>query len=123
MALGTKNDGAASWTSTDGGDWVEGTIGLPGGPGVRAIEQDARPCNLVAFDGGLLASASVEDATLTWTSRDGGAWSFDQRLDIAGVQAFSLAALGDQLLIFGNRVDPEAESGFRSVVLRGTSGQ
>lgn len=87
---------------------------------VRATEQDATPCNVVAFDGGLLASASVEDATLTWTSPDGGNWSFDQRIDISGVHAFRIAALGDQVLLFGSRVDPEAESGFRDVLLRGT---
>jgi hypothetical protein len=119
VALGRTGDSAASWTSIDGGDWVEGTIGLPAGPGVRADEQDATPCNVVAFDGGLLASASVEGATLTWTSRDGGDWSFDQRLDILRVHAFRMAALGDQVLLFGDRVDPEAESGFRSVLLRG----
>ena len=123
VALGTTNDGAASWTSIDGGEWVEGTIGLPAGPGVRASEQDARPCNVVAFDGGLLASASVEDATLTWTSPDGQNWSFDQRLDTVRVHPTRMAALGDQVLIFGNRVDPDAQSGFRDVLLRGISGQ
>jgi len=120
VALGTTDDGAASWTSTDGGDWVEGTIGLTAGPGVRVSEQDARPCNVVAFDGGLLASAQVEAATLTWTSRDGGNWSFDQRLDVVGVHVFRVGAVGDHVLLYGNRVDPEAESGFRDVLLRGT---
>ena len=119
VALGTTNDSAASWTSIDGGDWVEGTIGLPGGPGVRASEQDATPCSVVAFDGGLLASAPVEGATLTWTSRDGGNWSFDQLLDISGVYATKIAAVGEHVVLFGNRVDPEAESGFREVLLRG----
>ena len=119
VALGRTGDGAASWTSIDGGDWVEGTIGLPGGPGVRADEQGATPCNVVAFDGGLLASAPVEGATLTWTSRDGGNWSFDQRLDVFGVHATKMAAVGDHVFLFGNRVDPEGESGFRDVLLRG----
>lgn len=120
VTLGATNDGAASWMSIDGVDWVEGTIERPAGPGIPASEQDATPCNVVALDGGLLASAQAEGATLTWTSRDGRNWSFDQRLDVVGVHAFRMAALGDLVLLYGNRVDPEAESGLRGVLLRGT---
>ena len=121
VAFGRTGDRAASWTSMDGGDWVEGTIGLPAGPGVGATEQDVTPCNVVAFDGGLMASAPVEGATFTWTSRDGQHWSFDQRLDISTVHLSKLASVGDQVLLFGSRVAPEAGSGLRDVLLRGTS--
>lgn len=120
VALGTRDGRAASWTSIDGVDWVEGSIGPAAGPGVRASEHDATPCDVVAFDGGLLASAPVEGATLIWTSPDGGDWSFDERLSVVGVHAFRIAAVGDHVLLFGNRVDPEAEGGFRDVLLRGT---
>lgn len=75
---------------------------------------------MAAFDGGLLASEQVEGATLMWTSRDGGDWSFDQRLAVVGVHALRIAALGDHMLLFGQRVDPEAEGGIRDVLLRGT---
>jgi hypothetical protein len=116
VAFGTTNDGAASWTSIDGGGWVKGTLGSPTGPGVRAYERVARACSVVAFDGGLLAAVSVEDATLTWTSPDGGNWSFDQRLDISVTSA---AVVGERVLLVGHRSDPEAESGLHHVLLRG----
>ena len=82
VALGMAGERVASWTSLDAVGWVEGSVEQPAEPDRIAANLGGTPCNVVAFDGGLLASATVEGATLTWTSGDGQSWSLDQRLDI-----------------------------------------
>ncbi|HEX7171265.1 MAG TPA: hypothetical protein VF365_01515 [Candidatus Limnocylindria bacterium] len=117
VALGRVGERAAAWTSLSGDVWLEGTIAPPDGVGAGQVF--ATPCNVVPVGEAMLAIAPVEGGTTPiWTSIDGRSWAFGERLDVVGVHATKMAALGDHALLFGNRVDPEAEGGFRSVLLR-----
>jgi hypothetical protein len=104
--------------SVDGDHWVEGTIEAPSEPALEA----ARPCSVVAFDGGLLATASTEGAKLAWTSIDGRSWAFAESLPISGGGSETLASMGNQVLLVGYRADPEAANGLRQVLLHGVAG-
>jgi hypothetical protein len=121
VALGTVSERLATWTSLQGDEWVEGTIEPPTAPAPVPRVELGWPYRIVALDGGLLAAAGTEGGTLTWTSIDGRFWVFGERLDILGWQPANLAALGNHVLLFGYGVDPQAESGFRQVLLRGTA--
>jgi hypothetical protein len=120
VALGTAGERIATWTSLHGDEWMEGTFD-PQGPALDAGEGPGLPCRVVAAAGGLLAAVGTDDETLTWTSIDGRSWAFGERLDIAGVQPANVAALGDHVLLFGSRIDPRVESGFRHVLSYGTA--
>lgn len=121
VALGTVGERLATWTSLQGDEWGEGTIEPPTAPVLVPRVELGWPYRIMALDGGLLAAAGTEGGTLTWTSVDGRFWTFGERLDISGWQSANLAALGNHTLLFGYRVDPQAESGFRQVLLRGTA--
>jgi len=121
VALGTVGERLATWISLRGDEWVEGTIEPPTAPAPIPRVELGWPYRIVALNGGLLAAAGTEGGTLTWTSIDGRFWAFGERLDISGWQPANLAALGNHVLLFGYRVDPQAENGFRQALLRGTA--
>jgi hypothetical protein len=119
VALGSAGERPASWTSPDGNEWIEGTVQPPTAPTPRPRITTTTACRVLALDGGLI---TMVGATLIWTSIDGRSWAFGERLDISGVATSNIAALGDHVLLFGTRVDPKAEGGYRYVLLRGTAG-
>lgn len=116
VALAMADDRPAAWTSTAGDDWVEANLESPPETALRNLSGLAWRCNVVDVADTLLATASTENRTLTWTSTDGRSWAFGERLDIS---TRAEAALGTRVLIVGNVEDPQADEGFRQVILVG----
>jgi hypothetical protein len=118
VALAMAGDRPAAWTSTAGDQWVEASLESPPATAVRDLTGLAWRCNVVEVAGALLATASTENRTLTWTSTDSRSWAFGERLDIA---TRADAALESRVLIVGTVEDTDAPDGFRQVILIGDS--
>ena len=111
VAFGASGDGLTSWTSGDGLSWTQGTV-EPVDVGVAIGDMSFDTCRIVEFDGGLAAFARGGlESTLLWTSRDGGSWTFQERLPLF---VNAVAALDRQVLVFGS--DPGSDDGSRLLV-------
>ena len=65
---------------------------------------------IVELDDGFLAFRTVTDGTLTWTSTDGATWEAGEMLAIA-TGPDQVAAVGNTVVVFGQRADPPPDSG------------
>jgi hypothetical protein len=125
VAFGRAGDRIAAWTSTDGATWVDSTIEHRDvTPVTDETLLPSRACSVVAGDGALVAVMGVDDL-LTWTSRDGVGWEFQEELELAGIRAgtnghrLPLAVVGRQVLLVDTRSDPGEPDGLRQVMFVG----
>jgi hypothetical protein len=106
-AFGASGDRLAAWTSIDGATWTQGEVDP--GEGLAIGDMDLNICSsVVDFGDGLVAFATGADGTLVWTSADGKAWTYRERMPIT---ATAVAALNGRVLVAGWAVgsaDPEA---------------
>jgi hypothetical protein len=72
----------------------------------------------VPLERGLLVTLRTEDGLLTWTSTDGRSWEPGETLDLSVYGPPVVAALGNDVVVFGTRRD--ASSGGPPVFLHGT---
>ncbi len=104
-AFGASGDRLAAWTSIDGATWTQGEVDAAEGLVIGDAALDM--CRVVDVGDGLVAFATAVDGTLLWTSSDGTAWSFRERLPIKLTAA---AALNGRVLVVGSAsasADPE----------------
>jgi len=104
-AFGASGDRLAAWTSIDGGTWAQGEVDAA--EGLEIGNMDLNTCRVVDFGDGLVAFARGAGGTLVWTSADGTAWKYRERLPITTT---AVAALNGQVLVAGRAsasADPE----------------
>jgi hypothetical protein len=104
-AFGASGDRLAAWTSIDGDTWTQGEVDAA--EGLKIGNMDLNTCRVVDFGDGLVAFARGAGGTLVWTSADGTAWKYRERLPITMT---AVAALNGQVLVAGRALasaDPE----------------
>jgi hypothetical protein len=110
FAVGLATDGQPmAWRTPDGEHWGAGVLPtdvsvdpkdpfIPSGCGGRVLE----------LSSGYLAFLTVDDVTLTWTSRDGATWEEGAVLD-GRTSSDSMAAIDDTIVAFGRRGPQEGD--------------
>jgi hypothetical protein len=103
MTLGMTDTGPAVWTSTDASSWSNAQLApsAESNPDRQVLFPD---CGIVELSNGFLAVMGVEEGTLTWTSANGTAWEASETLDLR-TGPDRIAALGQMVVLFGNRGD------------------
>jgi hypothetical protein len=117
IAVGGGEFGA--WTSETGDSWTENST-QPASGALTTIAPFVRGCEVTSLEHGLLATVPTVEAVLTWTSTDGRMWGPGETLDLRVYGPPAVAALGDDVVIFGTSREPSGAGTPQAVVLHGT---
>lgn len=110
LVLGSTPDGAAAWTSSDGATWTDAAL-------LDADwDEGCWSLHVTAVEGGFLAAVNAPGKLIISTSHDGASWAHAELPDVT-TSSHRMAVLGDQVIVFANRLQADDEDG--TVLLRG----